>query len=328
MLGDTCEALGTGPIRRPAASRCTSAPDEQWKAGAEDEMRDEILIRETVGVFQDQENFQSAIDDLLSSGFDRADLRFLASRTAVEEKLGHAYRTVRELEDEPAVPRVAYVSTESIGDAKGGVAAALIYIGAVATAGAVFASGGTVAAAIATAVAAGAGGAALGMLLDRHIEDRYLQRMEEQLARGGLLLWVNTRDAEHQTRAVEILTQNRAEDVHVHDLSVAAEAAADMKRWMSELVDEAGRESFPASDAAAFVPGKAGCPRRSPWSPPAAPGRLRHSRRQLRRAAEPVLSVAGIRNGPDPDRCALTATVVAPEVECSEGRVYFTKHEN
>ncbi len=97
-------------------------------------MAENTLAHEAVGVFHETQTFQSAIDDLLSSGFDRADLSFVASRRAVEEKLGHAYRSVRELEDEPAVPTVAYVSTESLGEAEGAVAAALIYIGAVATA--------------------------------------------------------------------------------------------------------------------------------------------------------------------------------------------------
>jgi len=81
-------------------------------------MAENSFGHEAVGVFHDRQTFQSAIDDLLSSGFDRADLSFLASQSAVEEKLGHAYRSVRELEDEPAVPTVAYVSTESIGDAE------------------------------------------------------------------------------------------------------------------------------------------------------------------------------------------------------------------
>jgi len=225
-------------------------------------MAENTLGHEAVGVFHDPEMLQLAIDDLLSSGFDRADLSFLASRRAVEEKLGYAYKSVRELEDEPGVPTVAYVSTESIGDAKGGVAGALIYIGAVSTAGAIIASGGTVAAAIAAAVVAGTGGAALGAMLDRFIEKKHLRRIEEQLIRGGFLLWVRTCDAPHESRAVDILKRNRGDHVHVHDLSAAVEAAADMRRKMSELVDEAGRESFPASDAPAFTSSSAGSPRR------------------------------------------------------------------
>ena len=225
-------------------------------------MGDSSATHEAVGVFHDPQDFQSAIDELQTSGFDRADLSFLASRIAVEEKLGHAYRSVQELEDDPAVPTVAYVSTESIGDAKGAVAGALIYIGAVATTGAIIASGGTIAAAIAASVVAGIGGAAFGTLLDRFIGNKHLERIEEQLVRGGLLLWVRARNPEHESRAIDILRRNHGDDVHVHDLSDAAAAAADMKRKMSDLVDEAGRESFPASDAPAFGSGRLGSPRR------------------------------------------------------------------
>jgi len=42
--------------------------------------------------------------------------------------------------------------------------------------------------------------------------------MNAQLARGGLLLWVHTNDAEHEERACRILNENGAADVHVHDL--------------------------------------------------------------------------------------------------------------
>ena len=66
--------------------------------------------REAVGIFHDAETFQAAVDDLLSAGFHRAELSFLASEHAVEEKLGHRYRRAAALADDPAVPRVAYVS--------------------------------------------------------------------------------------------------------------------------------------------------------------------------------------------------------------------------
>ena len=49
-------------------------------------------IREAVGVFRDPASLQEAIDELLSSGFDRAEVSLLAGEHAVEEKLGHRYR--------------------------------------------------------------------------------------------------------------------------------------------------------------------------------------------------------------------------------------------
>src|SRR5689334_568814 len=105
-------------------------------------------VREAVGVFGRSEDLQAAIDELLSSGFHRAELSLLASEHAVVEKLHQRYEKVTALADNPTVPRVAYVSTEAIGDAEGGLIGGLIYVGAMAAAGAVVASGGTLAAAI------------------------------------------------------------------------------------------------------------------------------------------------------------------------------------
>jgi hypothetical protein len=150
-------------------------------------------VREAVGVFNRSEDLQDTIDELLSSGFDRAELSLLASEHAVEEKLGHQYEKVGALADDPTVPRAAYVSTEAIGGAEGGLIGGLMYVGAAAAAGAIVVSGGT---------------------LDAH----YLQ---EQMDRGGLLLWVRTWDAEGERRAVEILRKHSGGHVHVHALPAA-----------------------------------------------------------------------------------------------------------
>jgi hypothetical protein len=92
--------------------------------------QDAQTIREAVGVFNTSETLQDAIDDLMSSGFDRAALSLLASEKAVEDKLGHKYQKIAELEDDPIVPRCCYVSTESIGSAEGGLIGGLMYVGA------------------------------------------------------------------------------------------------------------------------------------------------------------------------------------------------------
>ena len=94
-------------------------------------------VHEVVGIFHAAEDLQAAIDELLSSGFDRAELSLIAGEYAVEKKLGHAYRRAALMADDLTIPRTAYVSTEAIGDAQGGLIGGLVYVGAVVAAGAV-----------------------------------------------------------------------------------------------------------------------------------------------------------------------------------------------
>jgi hypothetical protein len=175
-------------------------------------------VREALGVFHDRDSFQSAVDDLMSAGFDRAELSLLAGARAIEEKLGHAYRKIEELEDDPKVPRAAYVSNHSLAEGRTGVIGGLAYVGAVVGVGAVVASGGTLAAAIAAAAIAGGGGGLVGGWAARYLGRDRGQALQDQLDRGGLLLWVHVREQAREQRAIDILTRNGAEDVHVHDL--------------------------------------------------------------------------------------------------------------
>jgi hypothetical protein len=177
--------------------------------------------REAVGVFHDLEAFQDAIEALTGAGFDRADLSLLASEKAVEQKLGHAYHKVKELEGDAAVPRAAYADNHSIAEARTGAIGGLAYIGAMAAVGVVVASGGGLAAAIAAAAIAGGGGGVLGSIAARFIGRDEAENLQAQLDKGGLLLWVRTADAAHEQRALEILRKNGAADVHVHELPIS-----------------------------------------------------------------------------------------------------------
>jgi hypothetical protein len=184
-------------------------------------MAEELIgatLTEAVGVFDDAATLEQAIDDLLTAGFDRSELSLLAGEDAVVEKLGHAYAKVSELEDDTSVPRTAYTSREAIAGAEGGIVGALVYIGAVATAGAVVATGGTLAAVLASAALAGTSGGLIGVVLARFVARSHADRIQEQLDHGGLLLWVRTRDQEHERRAVQVLTKHSAHDVHTHQL--------------------------------------------------------------------------------------------------------------
>lgn len=176
------------------------------------------VSREAVGIFHSSQGLQDAIDDLLMSGFHRADLSLLASAKTVEEKMGHRYSRVDLLADDPNVPRAAFVSTEAIGDAEGGIIGGLVYVGAIAAVGAIVATGGTMLAVIAGAAIAGGAGGLIGSVLARRLGDHHAQYLEEQIVRGGLLLWVRVSDPASEEWALAILKKQSADKVHIHML--------------------------------------------------------------------------------------------------------------
>ena len=175
-----------------------------------------FYIREAVAYFDSGKDLEAAIDELLRSGFNRAEISLLATESAVEQELGHKYRKVSELEDDPAVPRTFYIPTESIGGAEGALVSTPLYLAALTAIGAVVASGGSLLAVIVAAVAAGGAGGALGSGLARLVGDHHAQHLQDQLEHGGLLLWVRTWDMADEKLAVEILGKHSGHDVHVH----------------------------------------------------------------------------------------------------------------
>jgi hypothetical protein len=175
-------------------------------------------IREAVGVFHDEKSLRSAVDTLLISGFDRSYVSLLAGQHTIDSKLEHRFKKVADLEDDPAVPKRAYVGTDSRTEAEAAIVGGLFYVGAVAAAGMIVASGGTVAAALIAGAMAGGGGGLIGAALAQFLEHRHANQLQAQLDRGGLLLWVRTPAPDDERRAVDILRAHGADDVHVHDL--------------------------------------------------------------------------------------------------------------
>ena len=175
-----------------------------------------IGIREAVAYFDTGKDLEEAIDELLRSGFNLAEISLLATEKAVARQLGHRYEKISELEDDPAVPRAIYIPAESIGDAEGALIATPLYLAAVTAIGAIVASGGSLLAAIVGAVAAGGAGGALGAGLAKLVGNHHAENLQRQLEQGGLLLWVRTWDPRDEETAVEILTRHSGRDVHVH----------------------------------------------------------------------------------------------------------------
>lgn len=180
------------------------------------------VLREVVAVFHDAERLETAIDELQSSGFDRAEISLLASERTIEQKLGHRYERTSELMDSDDVPRSAFVSSAAIGDAKGGLIGGLAYVGATLAAGAVVVAGGALAATIAAALAAGGAGGLIGLVLANWVGGRHAAYLDEQMEHGGLLLWVRAWSPEEEERAASILGKHCAEKVHVHAITAGS----------------------------------------------------------------------------------------------------------
>jgi hypothetical protein len=178
------------------------------------------IIREAVGVFHATEDLENAIEELEENGFDRAEISLLAGEETVRQKLGHRFYDAKSVEDDPNVPRTAFVSTESIGDAEGALLGGLFYVGAIAAAGAVVASGGSLGAALLATAVGGSSTEMIGALLARFVGKHHADYLQKQLERGGLVVWVRTRDDSYEQRAVDILKRNKAEDVHLHTIEV------------------------------------------------------------------------------------------------------------
>ena len=166
-------------------------------------------MREVVGVFGNAEALEKAVFSLETHGFDRAAFSVLGNEAAVERHLGHRYKTIAEMEDEPRAPRETFFGRISRLEADALPTPVLASMGALAVAGT-----GVV---LATLVAAGTGaafGAAISLIFHKH----NAERVAEQLARGGLLLWVNVRNGKEEEMASRILKAHSAHDVHVHDI--------------------------------------------------------------------------------------------------------------
>lgn len=179
---------------------------------------DTEMVREAVGVFFETEHLNQAIDDLLESGFERANLGLLAGEEAVQRALGDIYRRTDQPADSPDVPCTAFVAEESIDDTSHAGLGGLVLLGATTAAGAAVATAGVLGGALVVAATGTAAFAAIGAVLAAIIHESDADYLEEQVDEGHLLLFVRTKDSEHEAKAVDILSKHCGFDARVYSV--------------------------------------------------------------------------------------------------------------
>ena len=216
------------PWKAPAAHPDADAASEKQRADLEQasgtkETADIATTRtywtkEAVGVFSDPDALETAVDELEVSGFDRAAISVLATDSKARDQLDRFYRTINDVEDGGGVPRAAFVSSDSLAEGEAAVIGVPLYIGGFAGAAAVASAGGSLALAIAATVSGGVVGAALGALLAGAIARHHSAQAQEQLKRGGFVLWVSVSHPDKEKRAIAALSKMGAHDVHIHEI--------------------------------------------------------------------------------------------------------------
>jgi hypothetical protein len=170
-----------------------------------------------VALFDDYVDLVAAIEELELAGFDRSQISLMRSCAAAEQRLGRPIGHVRELEDEPTLPLGGWFDQHELNEGKAALAAGFAYVGSLVAIAATVAEDS----ALVTVLAAGAAGGGLagagGLRLTRLIGRRRIRELQEQLARGGILVWAETRSLEQERIAVATLARHATRDVHLHD---------------------------------------------------------------------------------------------------------------
>lgn len=169
--------------------------------------------REAVAIFHDEASLNKAVDELMQIGIRRQDLSLLADSKSVPGRVTDAENA----EDMNFAPHADYVSPESRTEGLAALVGVPVYVAGAGVA-AVVATGGAAALIPTLAVVAGSGLAAgaVGLILARVFGRHHAERVQDQIARGGLLLWVHLPDKERDSEVLEILHRNGADDVHIH----------------------------------------------------------------------------------------------------------------
>lgn len=173
-------------------------------------------FKEAVGLFLNSEDLQNAIRDLEGTAFPRQDISVMGNRSELLKVFGAETVDPEFAMNNADTPRQAPSRPEeqTIGVAAmiGGTA----YVGAMAMA---LAAGAVTFPAIIGAAALGVlGGGTVGAILSKVLGSRYNRHIEEQVEKGGLLLWVRTPDEYKEEIAQRIMVARGGYDVHVHEI--------------------------------------------------------------------------------------------------------------
>ena len=186
-----------------------------------DTVLERARVREVTGVFHSRAALDAVANELLLSGFDRADIDVIAGLDEVKKRLGAVYVAPEELPDVARVPRRPFIAGDDISVTAAVVAGVVGSVVALGTAAAVLARDGsdTQAAVVAGIVGLLAGFIAL-LTTGRLFRREEAKGLDALMSKHGLVLWVRPRSPEQEAMAQEFLLKHGAKAVRVHEIEI------------------------------------------------------------------------------------------------------------
>jgi hypothetical protein len=163
---------------------------------------------EIVGIFSNIEELDQAVDELFVHGFDSSSLSVLANEESMGKQLKK--QKVDMLADNSKVPRSAFFAEENFSLECGAIISVISYIGAMV---AVFANAKGLPF-IFTFIIAGVI-SIFSIILAYIVGKRHKTYIEQQLQKGGLLLWVQLKKESQKTIVIKIFKKNNARKIHL-----------------------------------------------------------------------------------------------------------------
>ncbi|WP_063799752.1 hypothetical protein [Bradyrhizobium jicamae] len=184
-----------------------------------------VRTREVTGVFHSRKALDDAAQDLLSSGFDRADIDVSASPDEQQRRLNYQAIPAADLADIPAAARRPYVGGDDRLGLEVVTASVVGCVVALVVAFYLVSREVTPPSVILVSVLSGIVAAAAVIRPLRRVMQRDRARGLEPVAEWeGLLIWVRVQSPEKEALAQEILLRHGGEAVHIHEIDVAKTA--------------------------------------------------------------------------------------------------------
>ncbi len=166
---------------------------------------------EVVGIFSSIDELNQAVDELFIHGFNQSSLSVLANEESVRQQLKTKYKKIDELADNNNVRRSAFYAEENFSIAQGAILGILIFIGTTTATAMVVLKGHSLFLAFTVM-----GAAIIGSILLAKIIGKYHKKyLEQQLKKGGLLLWIELGDKLLKDKVIRMLKHNNARNVHL-----------------------------------------------------------------------------------------------------------------